>query len=634
MVTPQPCPGRQERAKGLSLLSVLVLISIVMVVAAAMTGVFTLNMNITQKASNGTIALSEAEAGVTEVLYQVTREGNVKERNGKNPEVTWGQSGETIRGTITPEMRPTEAYHVVTFDTKSSFPYSTNNTTLKNDEGYLGRIVPDGMIHVISTGYCKGQYRTVECVLEKPPFPFGLGTSGPVVSVDPITIKGTSTAAAYDPNKDGDRPGHLLCNSKEGVTIGGLKGKKTEISGFVKSAGPVSIAQPAEVKGGIRTYADASTLTDINVASFDLDGQPGVVTIVDSVYTQEQKLDVMYKYSGPELHYLRSVALEKAMLYVDGDLTIDGPVTGEGLIVVNGNAHFKSGTALAGSNKMAVLASGDVTIEGNNNYFMGLVYCEGNLKASNISILGTAIVNSKDNSKGRADLKNVTVISNEETRDMTIQITSSRSAGKSGNTGDGIIPSMSIDGGTFGFHPQGLDANGRYDTTGLVDETNADTVSDQAVTATQALFDAARDGVDLPEFISPPAGLVGRSGGLWSEARKVFDKAVEIQDLKKLVDDKPDDNATQAEKDRWQKASDDFDRLTSDAARAKFVRHMTKLGNDIVAYRKGEASSDGSFKDKLVNVDIKKDVRFNLNEYLPESERVKVSFWKVYSHRL
>ena len=66
-----------KRIRGISLMSTLLLVTIVLLVAATMAGVFTLNMNITQRVSNGTVALNEAEAGIAEVLYQISRDENV-----------------------------------------------------------------------------------------------------------------------------------------------------------------------------------------------------------------------------------------------------------------------------------------------------------------------------------------------------------------------------------------------------------------------------------------------------------------------------------------------------------------------------------------------------------------------------
>ena len=77
--------------RGMSLPSVLLLVTIVLMVAATMAGVFTMNMNITQRVSNGSMALAEAEAGVAEVLYHITREENVEgDKDSKTAQVSWG----------------------------------------------------------------------------------------------------------------------------------------------------------------------------------------------------------------------------------------------------------------------------------------------------------------------------------------------------------------------------------------------------------------------------------------------------------------------------------------------------------------------------------------------------------------
>ncbi len=137
-------------------MSTLLLVTIVLLVAATMAGVFTLNMNITQRVSNGTVALNEAEAGIAEVLYQISRDENVSktENAQQQPIIDWGKNNETLRSTITPGYSDEEAFHIVTFDPSSEFPHSTNNTSLDRNSGSLGRTVPDGRLHLVSTGYC------------------------------------------------------------------------------------------------------------------------------------------------------------------------------------------------------------------------------------------------------------------------------------------------------------------------------------------------------------------------------------------------------------------------------------------------------------------------------------------------
>lgn len=635
------------RVRGISLMSALLLITMVMLIAATMAGVFTLNVNITNRVSNSSVALSEAEAGLAEVLYQITRDENIEgDGNQENPKITWGLNGETVQGTITPGMQPDEAYHVVTFDTGSSYPYSTNNTTLDNDSGYDGRVVPDGMLHIISTGYCKGQYRTIECVVEKPPFPFGLATSGLIDSETPMRVLGTSSQAGYSPGEE-DRPGHLLCNSPEGVKIGTRDGFSTEISGFVKSSGPVDIEQPAVVRGGVQSFAEGTDLVDIDIQDFDLAGEPGVVTIVDSTYNEDQVLDVMYRYSGSGLRYAGDVELQQAMLYIDGDLTIDGELKGEGLIVVTGNVRLNSGTELRGSDKMALIAGGNVVVDGevdsagNSNYFSGLVYTEGNLNAKNITIVGNAVVNSPDPTRGNAILENVTMISNEETGDMTLTITSVEGVEESRDAGHQMPVSPDFnwlgelgEGGPYWIGPD-------------KDDAHLSTITEQM---RERFFGAdgdfsGTDSFDLPPpSATDPFGYEGRlqelASTIQTSQESVLANLEEIEELESELsdldpDDEDDEDRIGEINQRLNELSNNNDQLVAEAE-AYFDSHTFQLLRDVRDKTRVNANEYGTVKSQTGEgqILIVRDVRFNLNEYLPQSERVKMSFWRVYPRRM
>jgi hypothetical protein len=622
---------KSKQRGAVSLMSVLCLVGIVMVLAAAMVGVFSMNLNVTQKSFNGAIAEAEAEAGIAEALYRITLEDNV-DNSHQPPTVSYGLSGETIRATITPSLAPSEAYHLVTFASGTEFPHSTNNTHLDRDLGSLGRTVPDGMFHLVSTGYCRGQYRTIECLVSKPPFPFGLATSGKLVSHEPFVVKGVSSMANLISGEE-DRPGHLLCNSLEGVEIGQSDPPRpTYISGFVKSVGPISIAQPAQVLGGLRPGADASTLAKIDVTSFRNVGEPGVVTILDPTFVNEQRMDIMYFFSGDLLTYERSVTLNKAFLYVEGDLLIRGPVTGEGLIVVDGNVTFGSGTHLDGANKMAVLASGDVTIRGANNYFTGLVYCGGNFQASNVTVVGNTIVNSDDPEKGRADLENVTVIGNTETADMTISITSSSSAQGQNNAPDGVIP-LGINSDTFGLPPDWDYSNGGGGGLGgWIDPADPQSMY---VNILMEMWELSLENpAEFPALGMAPSGA--GTGGIWAQAVALYDLAAanavvseQIDDLEGLLSGAPGNG--HAVSDLQSQIQDLQD--AQEASQTSYLSAANALVAAIYDHMESHADGDGVYDDGTVVMDIEQDRHFRLNEYLPESERVKIAYWKVHYNR-
>ncbi len=70
---------------------------------------------------------------------------------------TFGQHGEEIRGTQTPGLDSTQAYHFVTFHDRTGYARSRHN--------------PPGAIHVISTGYCRGRWCCLEALILQPTFP-------------------------------------------------------------------------------------------------------------------------------------------------------------------------------------------------------------------------------------------------------------------------------------------------------------------------------------------------------------------------------------------------------------------------------------------------------------------------------
>lgn len=625
----------------MSLMSVLFLVGLVVIVGTSMVAVYSADLNLTQRSSNGSIAQAEAEAGIAEALYRMTLEENL-DNSAQPPKVFFGRNQEEIRATITPNMAPDEAYHVLTFNRSSSFPHSTNNTYLDSDQGSLDRTVPDGTFHLVSTGYCRGQFRTVECVVKKPPFPFGLATSGPIESPDPLVVRGVSSTQALI-NGNEDRPGHILSNSSDGIQVGSRATnppKETFISGFVKSVGPIAIDQPAQVLGGLRPGADESTLADIDIPAFKNEGQPGVVTLLESTVTSAQEMDIMYYFQGDTLTYERSVQLDQAFLYVEGNLVMKGPVTGEGLIVVDGDARFESGTALSGSNKMAVLASGDMTIIGNNNYFAGLVYAEGNLSASNVTIVGNTIVNSSSASEGRADLQNVGIVGNEETADMTITITSGNDAVGQNNTGDSV-PLLATD-GVFGYPPDMAPEDyGNIQGWIMPGDTPAK-FSGQLVAQIWAPA-TGDDSLPFPEF-HPPAPVPPGTAGLWAQAADLFNLAKGMNDLTVAV---------QGKKDEIEDLEDDvpIDQAALDAARAEltdleqqhtdyeaahaaeFAAAETALVQATFDHKASFVDEKGTFDDGIAILDIIREERFNLNEYLPESEIVKVTYWRVHNQR-
>lgn len=605
------------RPRGLSLQAVLMFTAILTVLVALMTSLFTMTLNFTQTFYNGESALNEAEAGIA----------SVRARLGSNPE--YGTTGaEEFRGRITADAQDGEAWHLVTFKALSGFPVSTNNRSGANTTGSLGRTVPTDSVHVVSTGYCRGQYRTVEALFKQPPFPIALAATGKVHSKTPLVIQGTTSAGAYE-SGDEDRPGHLVCNSPDGVSI--LRGPagpgiKTYISGFVRSMGPVTIEKPAEVRGGVHPMSEKMELPNMDLGKFRNQGAAGVVNITDGTLPA-QVMDVMY-YCGHDLVIEGSAELENAFLFVDGNLKVTGSVRGTGALVATGNLTIQNGTTLAGSNRVALLAGGDVDLRGNANFFQGIVYCRGNLSAKSITVLGNVILHSDDPAKGQATLDDVRLVSDSGSATMTFTATSSSEA-KTQN--DWWNPPFPLGGGganqnVVGVNPAITNQGGEVDgglMEGWYTTTNPNDIMDR--------FKGQIGKLQLGVFVGAPpdAGdLIALAGQVVQESeryQRIWDQVGALQKEVRMAEPGPDRDAAQRALDAAQ--------AELLACQAAYDRLVEDLAGQYVEYYKSHADKSGRYKTdgKTIDVEVKYD--FDLNRFLPQGSAMRLTYWKVYPRR-
>jgi hypothetical protein len=92
-----------------------------------------------------------------------------------------------------------------------------------------------------------------------------------------------------------------------------------------------------------------------------------------------------------------NLTLNSAVLYVDGDLTVNGAIMGTGAIFVTGRTTVNAAqqaSDLSADNVVALASLGDVTLTAQsraNNFFRGVIYTEGNFTASHISLMGSFV---------------------------------------------------------------------------------------------------------------------------------------------------------------------------------------------------------------------------------------------------
>ncbi len=396
------------RRRGASLHLVLVLVMLLSMLALSMTALYVSNLNFAHAGLNRGLAQQEAETALNELVARLTQ----------NP--AYGLNGEILSGTASPGLHPGQAYHVISFQRGGSWPYSTNNLS-GGARGYPDQALPAGSVHVMAVGFCKGQTCTLEVLLQHPPFPYGLAVDGPVRSNSSLVVRGT-TGVGPNGELEYDRPGHVASNRAGNDTVD-IPGEQTYITGFIQTPGTIRLHPRAVVRGGLKPLSQEVELPRIDFSQFQALESEGV-RVQDREFFERQNLNTLY-YSPNDLTFQSGIQFQKGLVRCLGNVTVRGGLSGEGALIVDGDVTIVEGATLSGSNRVAVVSRGKITIQGGGSYFQGLVYSEKELEADKVTIVGNTVVNLAPGStaSGSASLKeNVVIVGDESVARMKLRV--------------------------------------------------------------------------------------------------------------------------------------------------------------------------------------------------------------------
>lgn len=291
-------------------------------------------------------------------------------------------------------------------------PASVNNRLgVKAIPGYNGMKLPAKAVHFVAVGESGGVKRTIDSVISIPQFPYALASTGPIVSDGGLLIGGLPSDDPADLDLTDLGPADLLSNADgEAVKLDG----EVEITGDIKTVGHATLGPKVTVHGKVEAGTDPVELSTVDLAklkpkfSYPLTPGPGHTKITGPVH-----------YNSPNLELSHGLEMDRAILYVNGDLTIHGGLTGQGALLVNGKVEIDGGAVLSGENQLAIVAKDDVVVHGSgdSSLFQGLIYTEGDLIAENITLLGTFVANHPRSSVdpgSRLQLSNANVVYKQE----------------------------------------------------------------------------------------------------------------------------------------------------------------------------------------------------------------------------
>jgi len=187
----------------------------------------------------------------------------------------------------------------------------------------------------------------------------------------------TDLARGIDP--DDLLPGGLASNSDSSAAV--HLGEGSRVSGDVVAVGGITLQGDAVVSGAQKP--GSAPLSVPSVEMLDLSTRSSVTTVGSG--------DVRPILSGfvsaPSSYTATDgLTLDGAVLVVDGDLEVNGPIRGTGAIFVRGATRVNAGGSdLRTDDVVALVSKGDVAIGGagkTESHFVGIVYTEGNFNAN------------------------------------------------------------------------------------------------------------------------------------------------------------------------------------------------------------------------------------------------------------
>lgn len=297
-------------------------------------------------------------------------------------------------------------------------PFSTNNFQGGAAvEGGNGRSVPDNAVHLVAVGVCRGSQYKAEVLYYVPPYPNAMASSGPVVSTGGLLVAGVSSVeqatelaapTGFDSNKL--EPGHIVSNSPNPQAI--FVGPNSQVRGDVVAVGGITVNPNAEVLGEVRPNASRQKVPDFNVDEIfnKLSGLKSKDTLTASTLPGNTVLDYFTE-ARNSLTIQGDLLLDSGVLYCRENLLVRGQVKGNGAIICLGDVKIESGADLTANDQVALVAKGTLELEGtnkNSQFFSGLVYSEKEILASNITIIGSAVVNG--DAQSTLHLNNVSLV--------------------------------------------------------------------------------------------------------------------------------------------------------------------------------------------------------------------------------
>ena len=306
-----------------------------------------------------------------------------------------------------------DAEGIVTFN-RGEFSEGFSSYNLNSDASMVGAggtNIPPESIHMVARGRVGNTERWVECVFHRPPYPDGLVATGSV-EAEGLQLSGVKESEKYlggaleEIEAEDRTKANLFANGRDATGPSILLKADCDIHGSVGSPGDIQIETGNLVRGEVLPRSEPRPIPALDIRS-------RMATLqINSVPVNLPTLDEnWFSHSPGPLTVNGDLDLNGSALTVDGNLRVTGAIKGVGIILVDGSVEIlDGGSSVTSTDQVAVAATGDITLSASDkegNYFQGLLYSEGNVSASDITVVGTVVSNGKNGRPGNVVLDNV-----------------------------------------------------------------------------------------------------------------------------------------------------------------------------------------------------------------------------------
>ena len=260
-----------------------------------------------------------------------------------------------------------------------------------------GLTLPPHSVHLVSTGQCRGVRATVEGIVAVAPFPYALASSGPLISTGAFLVGSVEDPASLDDPmalQKALKRGSLLSNASLS-----LSGSPVRVTGDVVCAGTATLGSGVTVEGSVKERAQPKSMPSFKLADYDTQDKPGVRVLESTHLTKPEAFEGYVRASG-DVVVDGELRLSEAIVYIDGSLTINGPLSGRGALFCTGPVRLGS-SSIGSLDALAIVSGGDLSITGRGkaiSRMVGLLVSMGDLSLADVTVVG-AVVCSGDESR-------------------------------------------------------------------------------------------------------------------------------------------------------------------------------------------------------------------------------------------